>query len=322
MQLESAIIKKTTEFTYRTFTYQWLVWNKDLDQREVHFLLTKYMTNHPLSLSQGFGLNQLVLSIFVDSYLIKLEDPEANIGDDKPLGALLLAMRAVCGLTSGIFYSSSFLRFNMLLSNARKWGRRYRIRISLYLTSQSRIMGTSTSVTRTRRPAQCLSEFDTQQSFAKHWRRWIRRSGPRFLKRHGNIFQRRRGSGRHPVPWPSLTMEILLKIQMLTSLSHSLLRLLLNAWIPGFRSLSLIYYTNLFKYFQCKSPAQVSCQSQQLSVSSTSRRTFCNSTAFQAHSWHSFQSLTSLQLLTFFSKIPSKLQLLLSHAIYHSIVIH
>jgi hypothetical protein len=60
------------------------------------------MTN-PLSLSQGFGLNQLVLSVFADSYLIKLEDPEADVGDDKPLGALLLAMQAVCGSTTGVF---------------------------------------------------------------------------------------------------------------------------------------------------------------------------------------------------------------------------
>ena len=82
-------------------------------------------------------------------------------------------------LSVAFSYFNSVFRLNALSSIARKWGRRYRIRISLYLTSQSRIMGTSTSVTRTRRLAQHLSEFNVWPSFPKLRRRWARTSGPR-----------------------------------------------------------------------------------------------------------------------------------------------
>ncbi|KAF8335268.1 hypothetical protein F5887DRAFT_1079236 [Amanita rubescens] len=50
---------------------------------------------HNLTKKTGFRLKPTCTIRLRDSYLIKLEDPEADVGDDKPVGALLLAMQAV-----------------------------------------------------------------------------------------------------------------------------------------------------------------------------------------------------------------------------------
>jgi hypothetical protein len=72
MQLSNVIIKETPQYTYRTFAYQWKVWSEDPAKRTVRFFFQRNIRLRHC-LWQGFVLNRLVLSTFLNAHLAKLK---------------------------------------------------------------------------------------------------------------------------------------------------------------------------------------------------------------------------------------------------------
>ncbi|KAF8625642.1 hypothetical protein AX15_005274 [Amanita polypyramis BW_CC] len=115
-----------------TYAYQWADWNGGVD-------------------SKGLGENGLVLDTFADGYLTQLGEYEDDHENEKPVGALILAMQAVgCALEhwktgelskkeqkfSADNYSDIVVKWDSLIINAQK-------HLSKDKTTKSRVHSTS-----------------------------------------------------------------------------------------------------------------------------------------------------------------------------------